>query len=60
MSATNSYPSKVSIFEVGARDGLQNEKAVTTADKLTLIDQLGAAGLTRIEAGSFVDRKSVV
>ncbi|ABO24440.1 hydroxymethylglutaryl-CoA lyase [Shewanella loihica] len=59
MSATNSYPSKVSIFEVGARDGLQNEKAVTTADKLTLIDQLGAAGLTRIEAGSFVSPKWV-
>ncbi|QYJ96501.1 hydroxymethylglutaryl-CoA lyase [Shewanella alkalitolerans] len=59
MSATNSYPSKVSIFEVGARDGLQNEKAVTTADKLALIDQLGAAGLTRIEAGSFVSPKWV-
>ncbi len=59
MSVTNSYPSKVSIFEVGARDGLQNEKAVTTADKLTLIDQLGAAGLTRIEAGSFVSPKWV-
>ncbi|TVP15178.1 hydroxymethylglutaryl-CoA lyase [Shewanella sp. KCT] len=59
MSATNSFPSKVSIFEVGARDGLQNEKAVTTADKLTLIDQLGAAGLTRIEAGSFVSPKWV-
>ncbi|QYK11749.1 hydroxymethylglutaryl-CoA lyase [Shewanella rhizosphaerae] len=59
MSATNSYPSRVSIFEVGARDGLQNEKAVTTADKLTLIDQLGAAGLTRIEAGSFVSPKWV-
>ncbi|QYJ92618.1 hydroxymethylglutaryl-CoA lyase [Shewanella spartinae] len=59
MSVTNSYPSKVSIFEVGARDGLQNEKAVTTADKLALIDQLGAAGLTRIEAGSFVSPKWV-
>ncbi|QDF74782.1 MULTISPECIES: hydroxymethylglutaryl-CoA lyase [Shewanella] len=59
MSATYSYPSKVSIFEVGARDGLQNEKAVTTADKLALIDQLGEAGLTRIEAGSFVSPKWV-
>ncbi|QYJ81261.1 hydroxymethylglutaryl-CoA lyase [Shewanella aegiceratis] len=59
MSATNSFPSRVSIFEVGARDGLQNEKAVTTADKLALIDQLGAAGLTRIEAGSFVSPKWV-
>ncbi|MCG9755940.1 hydroxymethylglutaryl-CoA lyase [Shewanella insulae] len=56
---TKTYPNRVSIFEVGARDGLQNEKAVTTADKLTLIDQLGAAGLTRIEAGSFVSPKWV-
>lgn len=52
-------PTKVSIFEVGARDGLQNEKAVTTADKLRLIDKLGAAGLSRIEAGSFVSPKWV-
>ncbi|MCG9719757.1 hydroxymethylglutaryl-CoA lyase [Shewanella sp. Isolate7] len=56
---SKTYPSRVSIFEVGARDGLQNEKAVTTADKLTLIDQLGEAGLTRIEAGSFVSPKWV-
>lgn len=55
----SSYPSKVSLFEVGARDGLQNEQAVTTADKLTLIDQLGMAGLKRIEAGSFVSPKWV-
>lgn len=53
------YPSKVSLFEVGARDGLQNEQAVTTADKLILIDQLGMAGLKRIEAGSFVSPKWV-
>lgn len=55
----SSYPNKVSLFEVGARDGLQNEQAVTTADKLTLIDQLGMAGLKRIEAGSFVSPKWV-
>lgn len=53
------YPSKVSLFEVGARDGLQNEQAVTTADKLILIDQLAVAGLKRIEAGSFVSPKWV-
>lgn len=53
------YPSKVSLFEVGARDGLQNEQAVTTADKLILIDQLAMAGLKRIEAGSFVSPKWV-
>lgn len=54
------FPSHVSIVEVGPRDGLQNEKQlVTTADKLTLISMLGDAGLTRIEAGSFVSPKWV-
>ncbi|AZG74040.1 hydroxymethylglutaryl-CoA lyase [Shewanella livingstonensis] len=52
-------PTKVSIFEVGARDGLQNEAPVTTADKLTLIQQLADAGVKRIEAGSFVSPKWV-
>ncbi|RPA38222.1 hydroxymethylglutaryl-CoA lyase [Shewanella frigidimarina] len=52
-------PTKVSIFEVGARDGLQNEVPVTTADKLALITQLGDAGIKRIEAGSFVSPKWV-
>jgi hydroxymethylglutaryl-CoA lyase len=52
-------PTKVSIFEVGARDGLQNEAPVTTADKLTLIEQLADAGVKRIEAGSFVSPKWV-
>ncbi|WP_394129790.1 hydroxymethylglutaryl-CoA lyase [Shewanella maritima] len=52
-------PNKVSIFEVGARDGLQNETAVSTAAKRQLIDDLAHAGLTRIEAGSFVSPKWV-
>ncbi|WP_434952436.1 hydroxymethylglutaryl-CoA lyase [Shewanella sp. HL-SH4] len=52
-------PSKVSIFEVGARDGLQNEVPVPTTAKLQLIADLAAAGLTRIEAGSFVSPKWV-
>jgi hydroxymethylglutaryl-CoA lyase len=52
-------PTKVSVFEVGARDGLQNEAPVTTADKLTLIEQLADAGIKRIEAGSFVSPKWV-
>ena len=52
-------PTKVSIFEVGARDGLQNEVPVTTADKLTLITQLSEAGVKRIESGSFVSPKWV-
>ncbi|WP_428848297.1 hydroxymethylglutaryl-CoA lyase [Shewanella olleyana] len=59
MMNVSGLPKKVSIFEVGARDGLQNEKAVTTQDKLTLIEQLAEAGITRIEAGSFVSPKWV-
>ncbi len=57
---TFNYPSSVSLVEVGARDGLQNEKAeVTTEQKVTLISLLAASGLKRIEAGSFVSPKWV-
>lgn len=53
-------PKSVRIFEVGARDGLQNEKApVGTQDKINLVNQLAAAGLKNIEAGSFVSAKWV-
>ncbi|WP_110649870.1 hydroxymethylglutaryl-CoA lyase [Salinicola peritrichatus] len=53
-------PKRVSIVEVGPRDGLQNEaKPIATAAKLELIDRLGAAGLKRIEAASFVSPKWV-
>jgi hydroxymethylglutaryl-CoA lyase len=48
-------PKKVSLYEVGPRDGLQNElRSLTTADKVRLIDALVAAGETRIEVSSFV------
>ena len=50
---------QVSIFEVGARDGLQNEAAVSTQDKVTLINELADAGVRRIEAASFVSPKWV-
>ncbi len=57
---TTHFPSKVSIVEVGARDGLQNEKAVLSAkDKIHLVNLLSASGLKRIEAGSFVSPKWV-
>jgi hydroxymethylglutaryl-CoA lyase len=50
----------VQIVEVGPRDGLQNEKSqVPTATKVELINQLAAAGLTQIEAASFVSPKWV-
>jgi hydroxymethylglutaryl-CoA lyase len=48
------------IYEVGPRDGLQNEAAVvSTEQKLSLIDGLIAAGLRHIEATSFVHPKAV-
>ncbi|MGW0362530.1 hydroxymethylglutaryl-CoA lyase [Streptomyces sp. NPDC002990] len=48
-------PARVRIHEVGARDGLQNEKsAVPTEVKAEFIRRLAAAGLTTIEATSFV------
>jgi len=50
----------VTIYEVGPRDGLQNEAGfVPTADKIALIDRLSETGLTRIEATSFVSPKWV-
>lgn len=50
----------VSIYEVGARDGLQNESAVVpTQGKQRLIEALAAAGVARIEATSFVSPKWV-
>ncbi|WP_282696271.1 hydroxymethylglutaryl-CoA lyase [Streptomyces sp. CC208A] len=50
-----SLPSRVRIHEVGPRDGLQNEKtAVPTAVKAEFIRRLAAAGLSTVEATSFV------
>ncbi|HET9553748.1 MAG TPA: hydroxymethylglutaryl-CoA lyase [Anaeromyxobacteraceae bacterium] len=46
---------RVTVYEVGPRDGLQNEAArVPTDDKLALIRALAGAGLPRVEATSFV------
>lgn len=53
-------PSRVTIVDVGPRDGLQNEKAqVATEDKVELVHRLQAAGLTEIEVTSFVSPKWV-
>lgn len=50
----------VRIFEVGPRDGLQNEKQlIATADKIHLVNALSDCGLTRIEVTSFVSPKWV-
>ncbi|MFI5804297.1 hydroxymethylglutaryl-CoA lyase [Streptomyces sp. NPDC051561] len=53
-------PTRVRIYEVGARDGLQNEKeTVPTEVKAEFIHRLAAAGLTTVEATSFVHPKWV-
>jgi hydroxymethylglutaryl-CoA lyase len=53
-------PSKVSIVDVGPRDGLQNEKQMIPADvKVELVDRLTDAGFRNIEVTSFVSPKWV-
>ena len=53
-------PSRVHIVEVGPRDGLQNEAAqIPTTSKIAFIRALAAAGLTQIEATSFVSPKAI-
>ncbi len=53
-------PHSVRLVEVGPRDGLQNEKQpISVADKVRLVDDLSAAGLSYIEVGSFVSPKWV-
>ncbi|WP_299962770.1 hydroxymethylglutaryl-CoA lyase [uncultured Roseobacter sp.] len=48
------------IFEVGPRDGLQNEaREIAVAERVALVDLLSAAGFGRIEVGSFVSPKWV-
>jgi len=53
-------PPRVSIVEVGPRDGLQNERSpITTADKIAFVDRLSAAGHAAIEVSAFVSPKWV-
>ncbi|MBN8184171.1 hydroxymethylglutaryl-CoA lyase [Roseibium aggregatum] len=50
----------VTLFEMGPRDGLQNEKSfVPTAQKIDLVDRLSACGFRKIEVTSFVSPKWV-
>jgi hydroxymethylglutaryl-CoA lyase len=52
------FPERVTIYEVGPRDGLQNEaRPIATADKVALVDLLSSTGLTHIEITSFVNPK---
>src|ERR1700681_3970130 len=51
---------KVTIVEVGPRDGLQNEQvSVSTADKIEFVNRLGEAKLPVIEVSAFVSPKWV-
>lgn len=56
----DSLPQRVTIYEVGARDGLQNESGLISTDvKAEFIGRLVAAGLPIVEATSFVHPKWV-
>src|SRR3954464_10224018 len=60
MGIAASRPARVRVYEVGPRDGLQNESvAVATQVKTRYIELLRAAGLTEIEATSFVSPRAV-
>jgi hydroxymethylglutaryl-CoA lyase len=60
MSSIADLPARVTIVEVGARDGLQNESTpVATPIKLELIRRLVNAGLSHIEATAFVSAEWV-
>jgi len=54
------FPSRVTVVEVGPRDGLQNVPTVPgTAEKAAFVDRLSDAGLAVIEVGAFVDPRRV-
>ena len=62
MSGTGEWkwPEKITICEVGLRDGLQNErKILSVEEKLTLLDMAVDSGIKIIEVGSFVHPKAV-
>lgn len=52
-------PQRITIREVGARDGLQSEAPISVDDRLELIDALLIAGVTHIEIAAFVSPKAV-
>src|SRR5918912_3028052 len=56
----HNLPARVSIREVGPRDGLQNEDVILTTDqKVLLINALSTTGLEFIEVGAFVRPQNV-
>jgi hydroxymethylglutaryl-CoA lyase len=57
---SSSLPRRVALVEVGARDGLQNEKSPVSTDvRVALCDRLSDAGFPNVEAGAFVSPKWV-
>ena len=58
MSWVRDLPARAEVYEVGPRDGLQNElRTLSTGDKIQLVEALIAAGEKRIEVTSFVSPK---
>jgi hydroxymethylglutaryl-CoA lyase len=56
---SDDLPDRISLREVGPRDGLQNEAPVPTEAKVALIDALSGTGIERIEAVSFVHPRAI-
>ena len=60
MTSSRPDPSSVTVFEVGPRDGLQNEPEVLTPGvRAELVRRLVAAGISSVEVASFVDPRRV-
>ncbi|GCE24995.1 hydroxymethylglutaryl-CoA lyase [Dictyobacter alpinus] len=60
LSAFATLPTSVRVFEVGPRDGLQNEKVqIPTEQKIQFIQMLAEAGLPVVEASSFVSPRAI-
>ena len=60
MTTNASMPQRVTVVEVGPRDGLQNEQGVIpTEAKIAFINMLGEAGFPVVEATSFVSPKAI-
>ena len=59
VGAMSDLPARISLREVGPRDGLQNEAPVSTAAKVELVDALSRTGVGRIETVSFVSPRAI-
>ena len=60
LHSASAVPKRVTIYEVGARDGLQNEPTILTpAERTVFVDLLSRTGVSKVEAASFVHPKLV-